>query len=718
MTSRPDPPTDSTDDPRLLRAVQDYLADLEVGLAPDRSEYVRRHPEIAVPLAECLEALELVHRAAPVLPHPDSTGPAAGEPPTDLPKDPLGDFQIVRELGRGGMGVVYEAVQLSLGRRVALKVLPLAATFDAKCLQRFRNEAQAAALLHHTNIVPVYAVGCERGVHFYAMQLIEGQSLATVLAEVSQPQPSAETAAPLSRALSTYRATNPGEYHRALARLIIQAAEALEHAHESGIVHRDVKPANLLVDAHGRLWITDFGLAQFHTDAGLTRTGDVLGTLRYMSPEQASGRRVLLDHRTDVYSLGATLYELATLRPLCPGQSQEELLHQILHEEPTAPRIVEPRVPVELETIILKAVSKSPSDRYASAKELAADLGRYLEDRPIRAKRPGPVERVRKWCRRHPSVVVAAMLLLFFGALGFALTTFFVTGAYERERQRADEAEQRFDLAKRSADEMIRIAQEDLADNPMMQDARRRLLGAALAFYQEFIEQRRDRPKSQAELAETRDLVKKILDDLIVLQGAGTPLLLKDASVLDDLGASPEQRRQIRDLFEGGEWHRSLADLHKLPPEERQQRFLATVRADDAALATILTPAQLDRLRQIARQCQGLAAFRDEEVVRQLHLTPEQKRQIRNIEGQLFLEPPPFGPPGKRGGPGRGMREKQRAAVAQVVGLLSDPQKKSWRELTGRPFANAGDLFFLGGPGGFGPPPHIKLVLPGLKGRP
>src|SRR5262249_46362898 len=218
----------------------------------------------------------------------------------------LGDFRLLREVGRGGMGIVYEAEQISLGRRVALKVLPYAATMDPKQLQRFRNEAKAAASLHHEHIVPVYAVGCERGVHYYAMQFIDGRTLADMIqdlragpASVSEgPQtatvvwhPPRESVASVKSAadtspvaaLSTQVGRKDKAHYRWIAELIVQAADALEHAHVVGVVHRDVKPGNLLVDATGKLWVADFGLARLGTDAGLTMSGDLLGTLRYMS---------------------------------------------------------------------------------------------------------------------------------------------------------------------------------------------------------------------------------------------------------------------------------------------------------------------------------------------------------------------------------------------------------------------------------------------------
>jgi WD40 repeat protein len=203
----------------------------------------------------------------------------------------------------------------------------------------------------------------------------------------------------------------------------VQAAEALEYAHLMGVIHRDIKPANLLVDAGGRLWVTDFGLARLGTDAGLTMTGDLLGTIRYMSPEQALAQRVAVDPRTDVYSLGVTLYELLTLEPAYNGRSREEVLRQIAFEEPRPPHRLNKSVPAELETIVLKAMAKSPQERYATAQELADDLKRYLEDKPIRAKRPSLRQRMVKWARRHKAVVRAAVVVLVLAVVALAVST-------------------------------------------------------------------------------------------------------------------------------------------------------------------------------------------------------------------------------------------------------------------------------------------------------
>jgi serine/threonine protein kinase/tetratricopeptide (TPR) repeat protein len=418
LTSTPDR---SAVDALLGQIADEFTDRLNQGEDPQVEEYALRHPEIASILRQVLPALGLLRIAAPTeVGHSE----AAGETGT------LGDFRILREVGRGGMGVVYEAQQISLGRRVALKVLPFAATFDPRRLQRFHNEARAAACLHHPHIVAVYAVGCERAVNFYAMQFIDGQPLDAILEAIREarmpatpqgPGPSDEAAKPETvleprGKASTVASLGKGrDYFRHVAELMIQAAEALEHAHECGVLHRDIKPANLLVDERGKLWVADFGLAQIQNDARLTLTGDLVGTLRYMSPEQALAKRAIVDSRTDTYSLGATLYELLTLEPVFTGNDRQELLNQIAFEEPVSPQRHNKTIPADLETIILKTLQKNASDRYATAQELADDLRRFIMDEPIKAKRPSLKRRFGTWCRRHKVFVSSFGVALLVG---------------------------------------------------------------------------------------------------------------------------------------------------------------------------------------------------------------------------------------------------------------------------------------------------------------
>ena len=373
-----------------------------------------------------------------------------------LPGRTLGDFRIIREIGRGGMGIVYEAEQLSLERRVALKVLPLVSVLSPNQLQRFKNEARAAATLKHPNIVGVYSVGVERGVHYYAMELVEGHSLADSIVEMRGVGKSAEKITPSAdttpiAALSTQHTHQPQEYFRHSARLIADAADALDFAHERGIVHRDVKPANLLIDDQSHIWITDFGLAQLESDAGGTVTGDILGTLRYMSPEQASGKPAVIDFRTDIHALGATLFELLTHR--CPFQTNDRaaLLRQIAEDSPPSLCQIDSRIPKDLDTIVGKALEKDPVDRYQSAASMASDLRAFIDSRPIAARPPSVALRARKWTKRHSKSVAAAVLLLFLAVLGLTASTLLINRQRAVALHNANTAKHNAETAKKNA---------------------------------------------------------------------------------------------------------------------------------------------------------------------------------------------------------------------------------------------------------------------------
>jgi serine/threonine protein kinase len=421
-----------------------------------------------------------------------------------------------------------------LDRRVALKVLPFAATLDANRLQRFEHEAKTAALLHHANIVPVFAVGCERGVHFYAMQYIDGTNLAACIQEmralsqreapggerranapggsgsfgsaftkklalvprapVQRNQPEAP-AAPSSPASGT--ATRPpgeqstehtipqADFCRIIAALGLQAAEALEYAHRQGVIHRDIKPANLLLDKNSHLWITDFGLARYRAFAGLTQPEEVVGTFKYMSPEQARATRGLVDHRTDIYALGATLYELLTLTPVHEVSDLAELLAKLAQAEPRPPRRLNGAIPPDLETIVLKALSKDVESRYASAQEVADDLRRFLEDKPIKAKPPSLGERLGKWTRRHKNLVAAAGVMFGVILVVLAVSTVLIWVASEKRKtalQEKDAALRRALGGEGFAGKAVSVA-VDLVDNqPSFTDLQRRFLEDALAY--------------------------------------------------------------------------------------------------------------------------------------------------------------------------------------------------------------------------------------------
>lgn len=374
----------------LELVVDRYLDELARGLKPEPQAYLDAHPDLAEALRGVFRTLDFI----------ESTSRALNA--SELRRDQrLGDFRILREAGRGGMGVVYEAVQCSLERRVALKVLPAGAALAGNAAERFGREAATAGRLHHSNIVPVYAVGEEQGILYYAMQFIEGRSLAGHL-----------------QALERSGNEPDRDWFRRVAHWGLQTADALDYAHGMGTIHRDVKPSNLLLDAKDNVWLTDFGLARTDALASITVTGDVVGTARYMSPEQARGGRDLVDSRTDIWSLGATLYELLSRVPAFDGGSREQVLARIASASPTPLRRVHPPVPRDLATIVGKCMEREPDRRPSRARDVAEDLRRFLEGRPILARRPSLLLKTGRFLGRHR--LHAAVTLI---ALGLAVVS-------------------------------------------------------------------------------------------------------------------------------------------------------------------------------------------------------------------------------------------------------------------------------------------------------
>jgi serine/threonine protein kinase len=739
---------EETDDPRLVAAVQEYVAAVESGRRPNRLEFVARHPEISAELSACLQGFAFVNSAFANIDGPTGEVGADFEP---LAARLLGDFRLLREIGRGGMGVVYEAIQLTLSRRVAVKILPMAAALDPRHLERFRNEAHAAAQLHHTNIVPVYAIGCERSVHFYAMQLINGPSLAAVIEDIRRavsPQPaSAEPSggrpkpggeAPSSKTSSVGGRRGLGDngrdqatldasdallagsttarltvadglsmlhsgkrvaYFRAVAKLMLQAAEALAYAHRQGVVHRDIKPANLLLDVQGTLWITDFGLAQMYADTGLTRTGDLLGTLRYMSPEQASGRAVVLDQRTDIYSLGITLYELLTLERALPGTTREQLLEQINGADPRSPRSIDKKIPVELENIIGRATSKDAADRYPTADSLAQDLSRFLNDEPVLARPPSIWIKAAKWTRRHRTFAASAVIVLLVAFIAAVVSGVLVAreqsrtaAALIREQHRAKEANAERELAQRNfaqareaVDFFTTTAINDLppSPDPKLFQGRRRLLEASLDYYKSFLEQQPNDVLLDAQLTSAKAQVIAVLAELGAvdefLRASFEIRLLGMRSVQEDLGLS---RQQATDAGKLAARFAAAKPSTKPSPDMTSERIRQMVLRDAAERAAgigeILAPAQSARLHQVSRQIRGLFAFSDFDISAAVSLTPRQNDVLRSacmtFDKMRHID---------RGATWEVERAEMQAAVANFLSSLSPRQIEAWRALAG-----------------------------------
>lgn len=511
----------------LDRLAGEFIERLRRGEKLDVNQFALEHPELAGQIRELFPALAMMEQVRPIADDFAGSLPDLGAI-AESKLDRLGDFRILREVGRGGMGIVYEAEQISLGRRVALKVLPKHALLDSRYLRRFQNEARSAARLHHTNIVPVFGVGQHEGLHYYIMQFIQGVALDEVIAEMDairnpngraanshrhptrarnqsaatlaqsllssstnvslsptppangpvaefrldplpHASPAADPSAPArppfngdspkgrdanSSRLGTSPSTLPDQwdktYWKSVARLGAQIADALEYAHGQGILHRDIKPANLLLDTQGTIWITDFGLARGDELQGVTRSGDIVGTMRYMAPEQLEGKA---DVRSDVYSLGVTLYELLTLTTPHDAVERSRLMRQIIDSSPRRPRAIDPRIPVDLETIVLKAIHRFPTDRYPRAADLSADLRRFLDDRPIEARRITIGERALRWCWRNPIVSsLAGVVLILIAGL---LITAGISAAIRRERDAAIASQGRAERAESQSQQML-----------------------------------------------------------------------------------------------------------------------------------------------------------------------------------------------------------------------------------------------------------------------
>jgi len=473
---------------------EEFADRIRAGESPQIEEYCRSHPEHADMIRSVFPSIQMVEKASQREEHHRRSGGSGSVSVLSMPQM-LGDFQLIREIGRGGMGVVYEAEQKSLKRHVALKVISSLIAGSEKQLKRFRREAESAASLHHSNIVPIYGSGEDHGLQYYAMQLIDGVTLAAVISHLRvtpaeallmkdrvavteslvtrqstmKPRPrrfgaveaalqllgtvtqsdamlvhQSELSADLSESsdppdpigatrvrsqtpsieMSSEISSNRGSdeelcaaedvslnpaWFRNVARLMANVANAVDYAHRQGILHRDLKPANLILDRDGTVWVADFGLARQANLDGVTQTGEIVGTLRYMAPEQLRGES---DVRTDIYALGVTLYELLALKPALDAP-------QLLSgpSRPSIPRLrsIRPEIPRDLETITLKACLVEPERRYQSARELEADLRRFLEDRPILARRVTPIERLLRWSKRNPliaSLWTATLLLL------------------------------------------------------------------------------------------------------------------------------------------------------------------------------------------------------------------------------------------------------------------------------------------------------------------
>lgn len=545
----------------------DYLAEeftqrFRSGNPPSIKEYVEKYPELADEINEVFPSVAMLEQLRSNQNESlDQLEKGPQLPP--IPSKLHDDFQILRVAGRGGMGIVYEAVQRVLQRRVALKILNDSVISSPKHVHRFAREARSAATLHHTNIVPVFSFGQTDGTHYYVMQFINGAGLDEIVSELrrlenqndadsmddltddplasstshsaeltaralrdglfERPRKPGENLASTSNSAmrrtvgsvdeysqtkelnaesnskssqtiviekqelsaaslssdaeqatpidpSKLETENPGSsqklgmsYWKSIVRMGVQVADALQYAHSNRVLHRDIKPSNLILDSQGTVWVTDFGLAKQLEEDDLTRTGDVVGTLRYMSPEQLDGKA---DARSDIYSLGLSLYEMLTLRPAFDETTHGKLLQQKSNKTSISTHSINRKIPRDLETIILKACEADPKNRYQTAGELAEDLQRFLDDEPIRARRANPAERLVRWTRRNPYIAfwigTAASLLIAVAAITsvYSYSLKFALNDAITARKEADASLTKARIAEASAKNSLAIAKE------------------------------------------------------------------------------------------------------------------------------------------------------------------------------------------------------------------------------------------------------------------
>jgi WD40 repeat protein/tRNA A-37 threonylcarbamoyl transferase component Bud32 len=434
-----------------------YIEAVEAGQAPDRQELLARHPELAAELAAFFADHDKVQQMAEPL---RAEAEPLTQPPSETARPPgtviryFGDYELLEEIARGGMGVVYKARQVSLNRIVALKMILAGQLASPADVQRFRTEAENAANLDHPNIVPIYEVGDHEGQHYFSMKFVEGANLAQTISRRGAESPEKQNA-PASSLRSL----------RLCVRLLETVARAVQNAHQRGILHRDLKPGNILLDAQGQPHVTDFGLAKrIEGGAGLTQSRAIVGTPSYMPPKQARAEKGLTT-AADVYSLGAIFYELLTGRPPFQAETPLDTVLQVLSEEPVPLREVRPQIPADLETISLKCLQKEASKRYATAADLADDLGRFLAGEPIVARPVGRLERVSKWARRRPAlaglVAVSVVAVLALGGFGA-----YFMGTLAEGNQRLREQVERAEKAEKDAQQRATeaIAQRERAE--------------------------------------------------------------------------------------------------------------------------------------------------------------------------------------------------------------------------------------------------------------
>jgi eukaryotic-like serine/threonine-protein kinase len=621
---------------RLDELIADYLRRQSEGQAPDCSRLLKDNPDLADELREFLRDHDRFHHlATPVRDLAAQITPSDAEPEPDLQPGPFGPYEILSEIARGGMGVVFKARDPRLKRTVALKVLLAGRLASRVDRRRFRIEAESAASLTHPAIVPVHDVGEYEGRPFICMKYMEGGSLAERIHRSSKPM-------------------TPREAARTLATL----ARAVEHAHRRGVLHRDLKPANVLLDDDGHPHVSDFGLAR-HEGTGETETrptfsGAVLGTPAYMAPEQAQGQRDSITTATDVYGLGVILYELLTGKQPFRG-SMGEVLRQIVTVPPVTPRSIVPAIPRDLETICMKCLEKDSTNRYSSAATLADDLNRFLEGKPIGARRVPLLTRLWRWTTRSPWLAGLSGALIASVIVGFLLVVWqwqrAEANAHYAEGQRdqaidarkdaefhqrkweekAHEADESFRQAHSAVNRFCLEVSQELRKQSSMTPLRQSLLENALGYYQTFLKQRGNDPTLKRELAEAYHNIGWIYRTSGKLSDASAAYQRSVALHRELLAITPTDR-EMRVALAGS--LSSLANLQDITSATKSAEEARALFEDALTEVPNNLPLRAEFASQLANQATRL--------IRQGHYEEAESnlnRAIQNLE-QLVAENP------------------------------------------------------------------------------
>jgi len=590
---------ESTQD-RVVALLDQYLVELEKGQCPSVESFVAMVPELAGQLQSSLESIRLlnrVHGASESATVRDRAAMLSGSPPSRV-----GGFLIGRELGRGAMGVVYAAKMESTGDEVAIKFLDSHGVRDQACIERFRREARAAESLNHPNIVPVVDIGFDIGRHYYAMKLIDGQSLSHHIDKAFQRIQHTEQPAE-----QTVNASQAG-YYRSRAQEMAYVADALHAAHIMGIIHRDIKPSNLMMDSAGHIWITDFGLAHVEDGLNLTYSGDIIGTFQYMSPEQASGKRERIDSRSDIYSFGATLYELFTGHSPFGGMDRAEILQRIQTAEPLRPTAFNRNLPRDLETIIRRAMRPERADRYQSAALVAEDLNRFATGQPILANAVSIAELTKNWAAVHSSRLAIGLLIALLGILGLCIYNVQIASEKQRTAAAFRSAETNYREARRAVDTLGFRFAEQLSELPGTESLRREVLSETLGYYESFIATAHLDPRLASDVAQTKLKIARLTRTI--------------GSVDEADGAYRDAVEALRNIYQvkahdadGLTLHRAIIEWVKLRSDQGDQSFSKQLLAESKSIAeSISNSERRARASALTHHTQAIVAFRERDV--------------------------------------------------------------------------------------------------------